>query len=88
MSLEEGDNMKNSTPRLRTIPKTLEEIKRVDPDSALTLRALRKMVNQGIIPTVSIGTKRLINLNELMDILSLKCYNNSTIRASYDERST
>lgn len=80
--------MKNSTPRLRTIPKTLEEIKRVDPDSALTLRALRKMVNQGIIPTVSIGTKRLINLNELMDILSLKCYNNSTIRASYDERST
>ena len=59
--------------RMRTIPKAFEEIKQVDPDTDLTLRALRRMVSNGEIPVVRISNKVLINLDFLLDKLS--CYN-------------
>ena len=59
--------------RMRTIPKAFEEIKQSDPDTNLTLRALRRMVNNGEIPAVKISNKVLINLDLLLDKLS--CYN-------------
>ncbi len=59
--------------RMRTIPKAFEEIKQVDPDTDLTLRALRRMVSNGEIPVVRISNKVLINLDLLLDKLS--CYN-------------
>ena len=60
--------------RMRTIPKAYEEIKLLDPDTCLTLRALRRMASRGEIPVIRIASKRLINLDLLLDILS--CYNN------------
>lgn len=65
-------------PRMRTIPQAYLEIKEIDPDTALTLRALRRMVKNEEIPTVNVASKRLINLDLLLDKLS--CYNDSTIR--------
>lgn len=62
--------------RMRTIPKAFEEIKQSDPDTNLTLRALRRMVNNGEIPAVKISNKVLINLDLLLDKLS--CYNDDT----------
>ena len=59
--------------RMRTIPKAYEEIKAIDPNTSLTLRALRRMVSNGEIPVVNIASKRLINLDLLLDKLS--CYN-------------
>ena len=59
--------------RMRTIPKAFEEIKQVDPDTDLTLRALRRMLSNGEIPVVRISNKVLINLDLLLDKLS--CYN-------------
>ena len=59
--------------RMRTIPKAFEEIKQSDPDTNLTLRALRRMVSNGEIPVVRISNKVLINLDLLLDKLS--CYN-------------
>lgn len=56
--------------RMRTIPKAFEEIKQVDPDTDLTLRALRRMVSNGEIPVVRISNKVLINLDLLLDKLS------------------
>ena len=70
--------MNNNTPRMRTIPQAYSEIKEIDPDTAVTLRALRRMVKNKEIPTVNIASKRLINLDLLLDKLS--CYNDSTIR--------
>ena len=61
---------------MRTIPKAFEEIKQSDPDTNLTLRALRRMVNNGEIPAVKISNKVLINLDLLLDKLS--CYNDDT----------
>lgn len=68
-------SLNNTTPRMRTIPKAYEEVKRADPNTSLTLRALRRMVNSGEIPCVMVGTKRLIDLDLLFDFLS--GYNNT-----------
>lgn len=60
----------NNPPRMRTIPKAYEEVKRADPNTSLTLRALRGMVNSGEVPCVMVGTKRLVDLDLLFDVLS------------------
>ena len=41
--------------RMRTIPKAFAEIKALDPNTDFTLRALRRMVKNGEIPTVQIA---------------------------------
>lgn len=64
-------------PRMRTIPKAYAEIKKIDPDTSFTIRALRKLVNNGDLPTVKISNKVLINLDMLLDLLSCKCYNDN-----------
>ena len=60
----------NKTPRMRTIPKAYEEVKRADPNTSLTLRALRRMVKSGEVPCIMVGTKRLVDLDLLFDVLS------------------
>ena len=57
-------------PRMRTAPEAIREIKELDPNSAFTLRALRRMMSEGTIPVVNINSKRLINLDTLLDYLS------------------
>ena len=47
-------------PRMRTIPKAYEEIKKIDPDTSISMRLLRKLVNSGQIPTVKVSNKILI----------------------------
>lgn len=63
-------NIQIDTPRMRTIPKAYEEVKRADPNTSLTLRALRRMVNSGEVPCVMVGTKILVDLDLLFDVLS------------------
>lgn len=67
--------MSNNIPKMRTIPMAYEEIKKADPHTCLTLRALRRMVNNGEVPCVMVGNKRLVDLDLLFDVLS--GYNNS-----------
>jgi hypothetical protein len=71
----------NNIPRMRTIPKAYEEIKKADPETDFTIRALRRMVNKGEIPIVEVESKRLINLDVLFSLLFSKkeCYNNDAI---------
>ena len=65
-----NEENRTNIPRLRTIPKALEEVQFADPNTALTMRALRRMVNTGEIPTVAINSKRLIDMNLLYNHLS------------------
>ena len=60
---------------MRTIPKAYEEIKKIDPDTSFSMRALRRMVNNGEIPTIKVASKNLINLDLLLEILSCQNYN-------------
>lgn len=57
-------------PRMRTLPKAVEEIRRMDPDSAFTLHALQRLVKQGKIPVTKVESRRLVNLNQLLEYLS------------------
>ena len=56
--------------RLRTQREALEELRAVDPGCALTAYALREMVLSGRIKTISVGRKRLIDLDRLPDYLA------------------
>ena len=75
-----NEENRTNIPRLRTLPQAMEELKKADPDTALTMRALRRMVNTGELPTVAINSKRLINMALLFDHIS--CYNEPVSRVS------
>lgn len=59
-----------TVPRMRTIPEAFRELQKADPNTAYTLRALRAAVNKGEIPVVSVGNKRLINLDTFFEMLN------------------
>ena len=60
----------NRIPRMRTLPKAMEEIKEADPGTQLTLATIRKLVDRGLIGTVPLGNYRLIDLDKLFALLS------------------
>lgn len=70
-----NNNNNNRLPRMRTIPKAFEEIKKLDPDTSISMRGLRNLVSSGQIPTVKIKNKVLVNLDLLIKWLS--CYNDT-----------
>lgn len=60
-----------TVPRMRTIPEAFNELKKADPETAYTLRALRAAVNRGELPVVRVGNKRLINFDRLIEMLNM-----------------
>lgn len=52
-------------PKWRTIPKALEEIKKTDPETALTDYALRKLQKDGTIPSIRVGRNVFIDITEI-----------------------
>lgn len=73
----------NTNLRMRTIPKAYEEIKKLDENTCLTIRALRRMCSNGDIITVKVGNKTLLNLDLLINMLS--CYNDDAVRVLEDK---
>lgn len=71
--------MENKLPRMRTIPKAYDELKRLDPDTCISMRTLRKIIGRGDVPTVKISNKVLVNFDLLISYLS--CYNNTATGA-------
>ena len=68
--MESMNTNENRIPRMRTLPKAMEEIKKADPSTQLTLATLRKMVERGLIGTVPLGNYRLVDLDKLLALLS------------------
>lgn len=56
--------------KMRIIKDIYSEIKRNDPDTAITMCALRRLVATGVIPSVQVGRKRLIDSDKIMDYLN------------------
>lgn len=50
---------------MRTIAETAKHIRAVDPDIALTETALRRLVITGVLPSVRVGVKYLVDLDAL-----------------------
>ena len=65
---------------MRTAPQAYKELLTLDPDTAITLRAIRRMIADGEIPSVRVGTKTLINFDLLLHKLS--CYNDDVVCVS------
>ena len=61
------------TSRMRTLDAAIAQLKKDDPDTALTKHALRQMVLAGRVPHEKSGVKYLINYDGLLDVLSGKC---------------
>lgn len=53
--------------RMRTIREAHKEIKVNDPGSGIGLTTLYRLVSDGTIPSVRVGTKYLIDLDKLED---------------------
>lgn len=60
--------------RIRTIQGCYNEIKAKDPDTAITLRAIRRAISEGDIPSRRIGSgkgwKYLVDLDEVITYFS------------------
>lgn len=55
---------------MRTITEAIAAIREVDPQTAFTQTALRRMIKTGEIPSVKSGCKYLVNLDVLFDYLN------------------
>ena len=57
--------------RMRYITQAVAELHQLDPNSPVSARLIKHLVNQGIVPSVPVGngTRRLINLDALLEYL-------------------
>ena len=62
----EEDKPEPSKAPMRTIPQAIDELKKEDPDTALTEYTLKRLVSSGEIPHVCAkGGRRLVNMDNL-----------------------
>ena len=58
-----------TTPRMRTAEGALEIIKAEDPEAAVTLRYIRRLIATGEVNYVPVGRKKLVNVDKLLAYL-------------------
>lgn len=57
-------------PRMRTAAGIVVELKKLDPDTGVTESMIRKFVKTGQLTAVWAGNKALINLNDVLELMS------------------
>lgn len=53
--------------RMRFVKDAYEQLRKDDPDTNITMYALRTIVKSGVIPTVKLGRKTLVNYDSLLE---------------------
>ena len=61
--------MVTNVPRMRTIPDAVRLLHEMDADCAVTVRAVRRFVDDGKLPVTHVGSKRLVNFDALLRLL-------------------
>lgn len=56
-------------PKIRTIAEAIEEIKRIDPETAITTRFIKEGIANGKIPIIKVGNKVLVNMESIYTFL-------------------
>lgn len=56
--------------RMRTVREAHKELRAADPKCGLGLTGLYKLVSDGVVPSVRVGQKYLLDLDYLEDYLS------------------
>ena len=59
-------------PQIRTIKGAADEIKKVDPNTAITEYRIRLLVNEKSIPSISVGNRKLVNMDDVWDCFNFK----------------
>lgn len=57
-------------PRMRTAEKVLEEIKKQDPGTELTVSYIRRLIKAEAVPVVCVGRKKLVDVDALIEKLA------------------
>ena len=58
------------TARMRLISEAYKMLYESDHDTSLTIGALRRIVKSGVLPTMKVGRKTLLNYDALLQYLS------------------
>ncbi|MBE5040697.1 hypothetical protein [Ructibacterium gallinarum] len=58
--------MENNVPKMRLIREVYDELHKIDPNSAITMYALRQLVKTKKIPSVNVGRKVLVNYYDVV----------------------
>ena len=61
----------SSVPKMRTVTKTVDELKRLDPGTCVTAYYIRQLIKKGELPVVWAGSRALINLDDVLTLLHL-----------------
>ena len=56
-------------PRMRTIQEAAQELRQLDPNTAMSPYHIRRLCLDGVLPTVKAGKKILLNLNTLIEYM-------------------
>lgn len=56
-------------PKIRTIAEAIEEIKRLDPETAITAHFIKEGIADGKIPIIRVGNKMLVNMASIFAFL-------------------
>ena len=69
--------------RMRFPAQALEELRRADPDTPVSLKMIRRLMKTGAVPSVPVGggTRRLVNYDALLTYLAAPCEDKPTERA-------
>lgn len=59
-------------PQIHTIKGAADEIKKVDPNTAITEYRIRLLVNEKSIPSISVGNRKLVNMDDVWDCFKFK----------------
>ena len=57
-------------PRMRTVSEAARELKKLDPNTAVTEYHIRRLAVSGKLPRLKAGKKYLINFDTLLDYLA------------------
>ena len=57
--------------RMRFPAQALEELRKADPETQVSLKLIRRLIHTGAVPSVPVGNgnRRLVNLDVLLDYL-------------------
>lgn len=57
--------------RMRFAHQCIEELRKIDPDTPIKECFIRSLVKRGLVPSVPVGRRRLINFDALLEYLSV-----------------
>nr|WP_316614731.1 hypothetical protein [uncultured Ruminococcus sp.] len=56
-------------PRMRTVSEAIQELKALDPHTAMTPYHIRRICLDGVLPTIKAGKKLLLNFDDLVEYM-------------------